>query len=67
MPEGRPIEICVAGEKRGTALPAQQNDNLLVLQTLAAKVKTNLPRRQSPCLEQQALSVKDVFVKDDQA
>jgi hypothetical protein len=61
------IETCVAGEKRGIALSAQQNDNLLVLQTLAAKLDTNLPRRQPPCLEQQALSVKDVLVEDDQA
>ena len=61
------IEVCVAGEKCGIALSTQQNDNFLVLQTLAPNVETDLPRRQPPRLEQQALSVKDVLVEDNQA
>lgn len=67
MPEIRVIEARVAGEKRGIALLAQQNDNLLILHAFATQVESNLSRRQPPRFEYQALSVKDVLVEDDQA
>ncbi len=67
MPEIGLIETCVAGEKRGIALLAQENDNLLVLQALAAKVDADLPCGPPRCLKQQALPVEDVLVEDDQA
>ncbi len=50
MPEVRVIETRVAGEKRRIAVLAQQNDNLLILQTLATEIDSNLPRRQPPCI-----------------
>jgi hypothetical protein len=49
------------------ALPLQQNENLLILQTLSANVKTNLSGWQPPRLKQQALPLKDVLVENNQA
>src|SRR5260370_28563554 len=67
MPQAGVIEARVAGEKSGVAVLAQQDDNLLVLQTFAAKVDSNLPRGQPPPFEHETLSVEDVLVEDDQA
>ena len=67
MAEVRVIEVSVAREKCDIAPPTQQNENFFVLQTFAPKVETDLPRRHPPRLEQQALSVKDVLVEDNQA
>lgn len=67
MPQAGVIEARVASEKSGVVLLAQQDHNLLVLQTFAANVDSNLPRRQPPTFEQQTLSVEDVLVEDDQA
>jgi hypothetical protein len=67
MPEARLIEICITGEERGPALLEQQSDNFHVLQTLAAKVDTDLPHLHPPAFEQPPLSVEDVLVQDDQA
>ena len=67
MPQAGVIEARVAGEKSGVAVLAQQDDNLLVLQTFAAKVDSNLPRGQPPPFEHQTLAVEDVLVEDDQA
>jgi hypothetical protein len=67
MAEVRVIEVSVAREKCGIALPTQQNENFLVLQTFAPKVETDLPRRHPPRLQQQALSFEDVLVEDNQA
>jgi hypothetical protein len=61
------IEVAVPREKRGIALPFQQNDNLLIHQTLSADVKTNLFGRQTPRLKQQALPFKDALVENNQA
>ena len=59
MPQAGMIEARVADEKSAVVLLAQQDDNLLVLQTFAAKIDSNLPRCQPPPLEQQTLSVED--------
>jgi hypothetical protein len=67
MAELRVIEVSVAREERGIALPMEQNENFLVFQTFAHKVETDLPHRHPPRLEQQALAVKDVLVEDNQA
>ena len=67
MPQAGVIEARVTGEKSGVALLTQQDDNLFVLQTFAAKVDSNLPRRHPPRFEQQPLSIEDVLVEDDQA
>ena len=67
VPQSRLKKVAVPREKRGIALPSQQNDNLLILQTLSAKVETDLFCSQPPRLKQQALSIKDVLVKNNQA
>jgi hypothetical protein len=67
VPQVRLKKIAVPREKCGFALLSQQNDNLFVLQTLASKVETNLSRRQPPYLKQQALPIKDVLIKNNQA
>jgi hypothetical protein len=67
VPQARLKKVAVPREKGGIALSSQQNDNLLVLQTLSAKVETNLLCRQPPRLKQQALSIKDVLIKNNQA
>jgi hypothetical protein len=51
MPQVGVIEARVTGEKSGVVLLTQQDDNLLVLQTLAAKIDSSLPRRQPPPFE----------------
>lgn len=61
------VETRVARKKRRIPLLAQENDNLLVLEALAADVNANLFRRQPRCFEQQALPVENVLVEDDQA
>ena len=61
------IETRIAGEERRIALLTQENENFFILQTLAPEINTNLPRVQPPCLEGQALSVKDILVENDQA
>lgn len=45
MPEARQIKTCIAREEGDTTLPTQENNDLFVLQTLAANVDSNLPRR----------------------
>jgi hypothetical protein len=45
MPEAGQIETGIACEEGRITLPAQENDNLLVLQTLPANVDSNLLRR----------------------
>jgi hypothetical protein len=60
-------KVAVPREKGGVALSPQQNDNFLVFQTFSAKVETNLPRREPPRLEQQALSINDVLIENNQA
>ena len=68
MPQVGMIKLRVAGEKSRGVLLAQQDDNLLLLQALAAaKADSNLPRSQPPSFAQQTLSVQDVLVEDDQA
>lgn len=67
VPQARRKEVGVTGEKGSVTLPSQQNDNLLILQTLSAEIETDLSWRQPPRLEQQALSVQDVLVKNNQA
>ncbi|MGD1072169.1 MAG: hypothetical protein ABSB15_18735 [Bryobacteraceae bacterium] len=67
VPQARIEKVSVPREKRGIALPFQQNDNLLVLQTLSANIETNLSGRQPPRLKQQALPLKDVLVENNQA
>ena len=60
------IEAGVAREKCWIALPAQQDDDLLVLQTLATEINSDLPRGQPPGFETHQLSVKNVLVQNDQ-
>ena len=67
VPQARLKEVAIPREERGIALSSQQNNNLLIYQTLSAKVKTNLSRRQPPRLKQQALSIKDVLIENNQA
>jgi len=67
VPQAWHEKIAVPREKGSVALSPQQNHNLLVLQTFSAKVETDLSRRQPPCLKQQALSIKDVLIKNNQA
>ena len=45
MPEIRKIKPCITGEEGDITLPTQENDDLSVLQPLAANVDPNLPRR----------------------
>jgi hypothetical protein len=45
MPEVSYIEIGVTGEEGWIPLLAQENNDLLILQTLVANVDSNLPRR----------------------
>ena len=67
VPQAWHKKIAVAREKGGFALSSQQNHNLLVLQPFSAKVETNLSGRQPECLKQQALSIKDILIKNNQA
>ena len=61
------VETRVARKKRRIPLLAQENDNLLVPEALAADVNANLFRPQPRCFEQQALPVENVLVENDQA
>jgi hypothetical protein len=67
MPEVRQIEVRIAREERGITLPLQENDDLLVLQTLMADIHPNLPHCDPRCSQQQSLPIEDVFVEDNQA
>jgi len=67
MPEVGHIETCVASEGGWITLPAQENDDLLIFQTLCSNVDPNLPRRYPGSIQQQALPFQDVFVEYDQA
>jgi hypothetical protein len=67
MPKARQIKACIAGEEGDTTLPTQENDDLFVLQTLAANVDSNLPRRQPRGFQHQPLPIEDVLVENDQA
>jgi hypothetical protein len=51
MPEVRQIETSIAGEERDTALPAQENDNFLVLQALPANIDSNLSGGEPRCFQ----------------
>jgi hypothetical protein len=65
VPQAWHKKIAVPREKGSVALSSQQNHNLLVLQPLSAKVETNLSCRQTPCLKQQALSIKNILIKNN--
>jgi hypothetical protein len=67
VPQTRVKKVAVPREKGSITLSSQQNDNLLVFQTLSAKVETDLSCRQSPRLEQQALSIQDILIENNQA
>jgi len=66
MPVDRQIETCITREERGITLPPQENDDLLVLQTLMPDVHSNLPHCDPRSFQQQALPIEDVFVENDQ-
>lgn len=67
MPQARFKEVAVTCEERSTTPSSQQNDNLLILQTFWTEVETDLSCRKPPRLKQQALSIQDVLVKNNQA
>ena len=67
MSEVRQIETSIACEERGAPLPAQENDNFLIVQAFSANIDSNLPGSEPRCFQQQALSFEDVLVEDDQA
>jgi len=67
MAQVTPKEPAVAGEERRLPELAKQKDDLLVLQALSTLVHSNLPNRNPPGFEQEALSIEDVLVKKDQA
>jgi hypothetical protein len=51
VPQAGHKKVAVPCEERGIPLSSQQNDNLLILQALLAKVETNLSCRYSPSLK----------------
>ncbi len=65
VPQTRLKKVAVPREKGSITLSSQQNGNLLVFETLSAKVETDLSCRQSPRLEQQALSIQDILIKNN--
>lgn len=67
MPEIRLIEAHVTSEESGIAQPAEEHDDLVVLQAFTAQIDSDLPCRYPPCLEQQALALKNVLVENNQA
>jgi len=66
MPVDRQEEARITREERGITLPPQENDDLLVLQTLMPDVHPDLPHGDPRRFQQQALRIEDVFVENDQ-
>jgi hypothetical protein len=66
MPNIGTIKVCIPGKERDASLPAQKQDNFLVLQSLVTNVHANLAHSYTRSLQYKALPFKDVFVKDDQ-
>jgi hypothetical protein len=61
MAQAGVLEARVAGEKRGIVLLTQQDDDLLVLQTFAAKVNSNLLRASNSIpVQRSAVSIHDL-------
>ena len=67
VPQLRQIEIRIACEECNTPVLAQENDDLVVLHTLAAEIDSNLFCPDPKSLQQEPLVVEDVLVQNDQA
>jgi hypothetical protein len=64
---GRLEKTYISRKESGITLLAQENENLIVFHPLASKVDTDLPRRQPRCFQEQALSLENILVEDDQS
>jgi len=67
MAKCRQIETRIAGEKREIPLPAQYDDDLVILHSLAANIHSDLLCRYPRRFQQQSLAIENVLVEDDQA
>lgn len=67
VPQTRLKKAGVPREKSGIPLSSQQSDNFFVFHSLSAKVEADLYWLQSPRVKQEALSIQDVLVKNNQA